>query len=60
MPPIFGTIMKIDLSQASKILEKSQDEVMYMVQSNSLSAFIDDDTMSWQFELEDVLGAKEE
>jgi len=52
--------MNIDLNQAAKILEKSEDEVMYLVQTEYITPKIDEESMSWIFDLEDILRIKEE
>lgn len=51
--------MRIDLKQASDILEKTEDEVMYLVQTDYLKSYINED-MQWEFELQDILTAKKE
>tara|TARA_B110000211_G_scaffold231137_2_gene292131 strand:- start:2201 stop:2401 length:201 start_codon:yes stop_codon:yes gene_type:complete len=50
--------MNISLEQAAGILGKSTDEVMFLVQTNKLTAGVDPDSLSWAFVLEDVLATK--
>lgn len=50
--------MLIELSHAAKILDSTDDELMFMVQSGDLKSEIDEDSMTWQFEIEDVLELK--
>ena len=50
--------MKVDLKTASKVLDKTQDEVMFLVQTNKLEAEVNED-LFWEFELEDLIALKE-
>lgn len=50
--------MKISLEQAAGILGNSTDEVMYLVQTNKLTAGVDPDSFSWNFELDQLLSLK--
>jgi hypothetical protein len=50
--------MKMTLKQSASILGKSDDEVMYLVQSNILQAGVDQETLAWEFELDQVLQLK--
>jgi hypothetical protein len=50
--------MKITLEHAAQILTHTPDQVMFMVQSGDLKSYIDDDTMAWRFELDEVLELK--
>jgi hypothetical protein len=50
--------MKVSLEQAASILGKSSDEVMYLVQSQKITAGVDPDTLSWNFELDKLLSLK--
>lgn len=52
--------MDISLEQAAGILGKSTDEVMFLVQTNKLTAGVNPDTLSWAFVLEDVLSTKQQ
>lgn len=50
--------MNISLEQASEILGKSQDELMFLVQTNRITAGVDQDTLAWEFDLNKVLELK--
>ena len=50
--------MKISLEQAASILGNSTDEVMYLVQSQKITAGVDPDSLSWNFELDQLLSLK--
>lgn len=50
--------MLVELDHAAQILTSTTDEVMFMVQSGDLQSHIDDDTMTWKFEINDVLELK--
>lgn len=52
--------MNISLEQASEILGKSQDELMFLVQIDEIQAGVDQDTLAWEFKLDDVLKLKAE
>lgn len=54
--------MRVSLSQAAKILGKSDDEVMFLVQQDRLQSFIIEDEVNidWEFELDNVLRLKSE
>ena len=51
--------MNIGIDEASRILTISQDELMFHVQSNKISAMTNEDTLQWEFDLHDVLQLKE-
>lgn len=51
--------MNIGIDEASKILTISQDELMFHVQSNNISAMTNEDTLQWEFDLHEVLQLKE-
>lgn len=49
----------IPTKQAATILEYTEDELLYQVQTNGvLEKHIDEETMSWQFDLQEVLDLK--
>lgn len=50
--------MKVSLEQAASILGKSPDEVMFLVQSQKITAGVDPDSLSWNFDLEQLLSLK--
>lgn len=50
--------MKVSLEQAASILGKSSDEVMLLVQSQQITAGVDPDSLSWNFELDQLLSLK--
>jgi hypothetical protein len=50
--------MNISLAQAAEVLGKTSDELMFLVQLNRIQAGVDQDTLVWTFELEDVLTLK--
>ena len=50
--------MVISLAQAAGILAIEPDEVMYLHQSNRLKASVNQDTMKWQFDINEVLEMK--
>jgi hypothetical protein len=50
--------MNISLEQASEVLGKSQDELMFLVQTNRITAGVDQDTLAWEFDLNKVLELK--
>ena len=54
--------MDLTLEQVAGILTKTEDEVMFLVQSNRLRAGMveQDRSFSWTFQLEDVLKIKAE
>lgn len=49
---------KIGLKEAAGVLGLTSDEVMFQVQSGKLQNSIDEETMSWVFDLSDVLALK--
>jgi hypothetical protein len=51
-------IMLIDINYAAGILEMTEDEVMFQHQSGLLPAHIEEDSMKWQFDMDDVLSLK--
>jgi len=50
--------MNISLAQAAEVLGKTSDELMFLVQLNRIQAGVDQDTLVWTFQLEDVLTLK--
>jgi len=52
--------MNISLEQAGEVLGKTSDEMMFLVQSKRIQAGVDQDTLVWTFQLEDVLKLKKE
>jgi hypothetical protein len=50
--------MRVSLEQAASILGKSSDEVMLLVQSQKLTAGVDSNSLSWNFELDQLLSLK--
>ena len=50
--------MNICLKQAADILAVSGDQVMYYKQANKINATVDQESMAWQFDLNDVLQLK--
>jgi|AntRauTorcE11897_2_1112592.scaffolds.fasta_scaffold08422_3 hypothetical protein len=50
--------MNISLKQAADILAVSGDQVMYYKQANKINATVDQESMAWQFDLNDVLQLK--
>ena len=50
--------MKVSLEQAASILGTSPDEVMLLVQSQKITAGVDPDSLSWNFDLEQLLSLK--
>lgn len=50
---------ELTLDETAKILGKTPDETMFLVQSGKLNAGIDQDNMAWKFVLDDVLAVKE-
>lgn len=50
--------MNISLKQAADILNKSDDEVMFLVQQNKIQASVDQTALAWEFALDDVLKFK--
>jgi hypothetical protein len=52
--------MNISLEQAGEVLGKTSDEMMFLVQSKKIQAGVDQDTLVWTFQLEDVLKLKKE
>jgi hypothetical protein len=51
--------MDLSIKQAADVLGKTKDEVMYYVQSNKLQAGVNQDTMAWMFDLNEVLKLKQ-
>jgi hypothetical protein len=51
--------MNISLKQASDVLGTTQDELMYLVQSNRIEAGVDQDTLAWEFNLNEILELKD-
>lgn len=50
--------MNITLNEASSILGITEDEVMFLHQTNELTAGINDENLTWEFALVDVLEQK--
>ena len=50
--------MNIGLTEAAAIIGKTSDELMFYHQTNQIQAGVDQDTLAWQFKLEDVLKLK--
>jgi len=50
--------MNIGLAEAAAIIGKTSDELMFYHQTNKIQAGVDQDTLAWQFKLEDVLKLK--
>ena len=50
--------MNIGLTEAAAIIGKTSDELMFYHQTNKIQAGVDQDTLAWQFKLEDVLKLK--
>lgn len=50
--------MLITLEHAAQILTHSPDQVMFMVQSGDLLARIDEETIEWKFDIDEVLTLK--
>jgi hypothetical protein len=50
--------MNISKTQAAGILALTEDELMYLHQQGRLKAGIDQDTMNWQFDINEVLSMK--
>lgn len=50
----------ITLPDVAGVLAKTEDEVMFLVQSQRLKNTIDEETMTWRFNLTDVLSIKTE
>ena len=51
--------MKIKLTEASKILSLTEDELMFLNQIQRIGVTVNQDTLNWEFELSDVLLLKE-
>lgn len=47
--------MNIGLNEVAKILSISEDEVMYLHQSNKIQAGVDQDSLAWMFDLDEIL-----
>ena len=53
--------MQISLEKAAQTLDVSPDELMFMAQNESrIQVGVDNDTMTWVFDLDHVLALKEE
>jgi len=50
--------MMISKGQAAGILTLTEDELMYLHQQGRLKAGIDQDSMQWQFDINEVLAMK--
>jgi len=50
--------MNISKTQAAGILALTEDELMYLHQQGRLKAGIDQDSMQWQFDINEVLAIK--
>jgi len=51
--------MIISLSQTAKILALTEDEVMFYVQSKKITAGTNQETLTWEFDMDEILGFKE-
>jgi len=51
--------MQISLKQASEILNLSEDEVMFNKQQGKIQASVDQDTLAWKFDFDDVIKLKD-
>lgn len=51
--------MNITLKQAADILSITDDEVMFLNQTNRIEAKVDQESMAWQFDLNEVIQLKE-
>lgn len=52
--------MTISLNEAASILDKTEDEVMFLVQQNKIQAHVSMEPLAWTFELNEVLELKKE
>jgi len=52
--------MNIGLAEAAAIIGKTSDELMFLHQTNKIQAGVDQDSLAWQFKLQDVLDLKAE
>lgn len=50
--------MKISLQQAAEIVSLTTDELMFLVQSNKIQASVNQDSLAWEFDLDEVLNLK--
>jgi hypothetical protein len=50
----------ITLKMAADILAKSEDELMFLVQTNKIQAGVDDTTLAWKFDLNEVVAFKKQ
>lgn len=50
--------MDLTLTQAADVLTKTEDEVMFLVQTNQLQALVDQESLAWRFRLDEVLSVK--
>jgi len=50
--------MKLAINQAAEILSKTNDEVMFIVQSGGLTASVNEENITWEFDLQEVLTLK--
>jgi len=50
--------MRINVSRAAEILNKTPDELMFDVQSREIVAHINEDNLTWEFELDSILEYK--
>lgn len=50
--------MDIGLKDAAQIIGCTEDELMFYVQTNKIQASVDQDTMAWMFDLNEVLQLK--
>jgi hypothetical protein len=50
--------MNLSIKQAAEVLGKTRDELMFYVQTNKIQASVDQDTMAWMFDLNEVLQLK--
>lgn len=52
--------MVLSASQASGILGITEDELLFLHQTNKLEATVNQDSLVWEFKLDDVLKIKAE
>ena len=50
--------MNIGLNEAAAIIGKTSDELMFYHQTNKIQAGVNQDTLAWEFKLEDLLKLK--
>ena len=50
--------MNISLKQASEILTLTEDELMFLHQTQKIQAMVNQDTMAWEFDINEILELK--